>query len=419
MLIHWIWLSTCPGLSDRDRVLLLADHQDPEDIYYMDEAAIRQIPLLSDTGKVSLCNKDLHPAGAILRECMDLGIHICTYHDGAYPSALRNIADPPLVLYYKGLLPDLDGTAVIGMVGTRHCTGYGINVAKRIGGQIARCGGIVVSGMAAGIDAAAMSGALSAGGITVGVLGCGVDVVYPVINRNLFHDVERYGCLISEFPPGTPPMKWNFPKRNRIMSGLSNGVLVIEAPYKSGALITARQAAEQGRDVFVVPGNVDSPECEGSNALLREGAIAVAKGWDVMSEYVHLYPDKIRREDGTIRPAGFTDEVMAGAEVKDQKPLKVAQKAATLEKKAPVDKKTEKLPVDRDENQGYSVIREMPEDLSEEEQTVVMALMDGEMQLDDLIDRCALGAGSVTSALTLLEIQGIVVKKPGNRVALK
>ena len=279
MLIHWIWLATRPHMNDRDRLSVLSHFGNPEDIYFAPKEAFADIEDMTKQMAEALQEKDLHEAGEILRQCVDLGIHICTFNDGAYPSRLKNIADPPMVLYYVGHLPDLDGTPVIAAVGTRKASPYGLNVAKRIGGQLARCGAIVVTGMAEGIDGAAAAGALTAGGTVVGVLGCGVDVVYPACNRGLFADVERHGCLMSEFPPGTEPYKWNFPRRNRIMSGLSNGVLVAEAPEKSGALITARQAAEQGRDVFVVPGNVDVPTCAGSNALMREGAIPVRNGW--------------------------------------------------------------------------------------------------------------------------------------------
>ena len=257
MLVHWIWLATRPNLNERDKLALLRQIGDPEDIFYAEGGALAEVEGLTDEAFAALRDKDLKQAHAILRACKEKSIHICTFHHAAYPGRLKKIVDPPLVLYYKGNLPDLDSSPVIAAVGTRDATAYGMNVAKRIGGQIAKCGGIVVSGLAAGIDGAAIGGALSAGGAVVGVLGSGVDIVYPLSTRGLLADTERYGCLISEFTPGTPPMKWNFPKRNRIISGLSNGVLVVEAPVKSGALITARQAAEQGRDVFVVPGNID------------------------------------------------------------------------------------------------------------------------------------------------------------------
>lgn len=419
MLIHWIWLATRPHMNDRDKLAVLSHFGDPEDIFFADSEAYGEVEGMTQNISSSLQDKDLHEAGQILRTCMDKGIHICTFHDGAYPGRLKNIADPPMVLYYKGHIPDVDGSPVIAAIGTRKASLYGLNVAKRIGGQLARCGGIVVSGMATGIDAAATSGALSAGGKTVGVLGCGVDVVYPVLNRSLYADVERYGCLISEFPPGTPPHKWNFPKRNRIMSGLSNGVLVVEAPKVSGALITARQAADQGRDVFVVPGNVDVPTCEGSNALLRDGAIAVFNGWDVMSEYVALYPDKIRSDKEAVQPAGFTDDVMRVTQGEEKTSAKVAQKSRTVRNHSNSDKKKAKEPIDNGNDQPYHDIRDPFAALSEEEKMIAKLLLNGEQLVDDVIANSGMPAGDVLSLLTLLEIQNVVVRKPGKRVALK
>ena len=415
MLIHWIWLATRPHMNDRDKLSVLQHFGDPEDVFYADPESYASVEDMTQTMAEALQDKDLHEAGAILRSCMDQGIHICTYHDGAYPGKLKNIVDPPMVLYYKGHLPDLDGSPVISVVGTRRASVYGMNVSKRIAGQLARCGGIVVSGMAAGIDGAAIAGALTAGGCAVGILGCGVDVIYPLSNRSLYADVERHGCLISEFAPGTPPHKWNFPKRNRIMSGIANGVLVVEAPERSGALITARQAADQGRDVFVVPGNVDVPTCAGSNALLRDGAIMARNGWDVISEYLSLYPDKIRTGNEQIQPAGFTDDVLQP----EKQELKVAQKPKKVRNNRNSDSKNDKLTIDNETDKSYDVIRGAFENLSEPEKKLVQLLQDGEMLVDDLIAGSGMPTGEVLSMLTLMEIQNIVVRRPGKRVALK
>lgn len=411
MLIHWIWLATREHMNDADRLAVLSHFGNPEDIYFADSASYADVPQMTKQIAEVLQDKDLHAAGDILRECVDLGIHICTFNDGAYPARLKNIADPPMVLYYVGHLPDLDGTPVIAAVGTRDATPYGLNVARRIGGQLARCGAIVVSGMAAGIDGAAASGALSAGGTVVGVLGCGVDIVYPACNRGLFADVERHGCLMSEFPPGTEPFKWNFPRRNRILSGLSNGVLVVEAPQKSGALITARQAADQGRDVFVVPGNVDVPTCAGSNALMREGAIPVRNGWDVVSEYRNLYPDKIRSDRSTVQSAGYM-----GEEISEKK---VAQKAKTPRNSVETPETEGKVSIDNTSSAPYYDNRERFEKLPEHQRKIAQLLLDGEQLVDDVIAQSQMSAGEVLSQLTLMEIQGIVVRKPGKRVALK
>jgi DNA processing protein len=207
--------------------------------------------------------------------------------------------------------------------------------------------------------------------------------------------------------PDTPPYKWNFPRRNRIISGMSNGVLVAEAPAKSGALITARQALEQGRDVFVVPGNIDVASCAGSNGLLREGAVAVSHGWDILSEYTHLYGANLKRREE------------ANALSKEQEEVKVAQKpllpAVKVEKKP----KKKKNPIDNAHNVAYSDKNDKLKGLAEEEQRLVSCLREGARLVDDVIAASGLSAGQAKAKLTMLEIRGIVKTLPGGRMELK
>lgn len=412
MLIHWIWLAARTDLKDRDKLAVLSCFRDPEDAYFANAERYAEIDGISEDAVKALENKDLEPAEKILQACAKANIQLLTYHDPGYPTRLKHIPDPPLVLYYKGKLPEFDGTPVIGVVGTRKASIYGLGIARRMGYQIAKCGGIVVSGMASGIDGAAMQYALNAGQSAVGVLGCGADVVYPASNRKLFEDVERYGCLISEFPPGTPPYKWNFPKRNRIISGMADGVLVVEAPVKSGALITARRAADQGRDLFVAPGNIGVASCAGSNALLREGAVAVSSGWDVVSEYEALYPDKIRK-DLTPVPDAQTPAYSA------RKAAKVAQAPALPQNKGSGQRENDKKAVDKAASPPYSDTKMTCPALSETEQSVAALLGGEEWLIDDLIDQARLPAGTVLAALTMLQVKGIVTPLPGRRIVLK
>ena len=411
MLVHWIWFSTRQNVSDRVKVELLQHFRDPEEIFYAGKDAFRHIEGLTEDGFASLQDKDLKKAEWVLRQCEKENLSILTYQDAAYPARLKNIPDPPAVLYYKGRLPDFDGSPLIGVVGTRQASPYGLTAAKRMGYQIARCGGIVVSGMAKGIDAMAMGGALTAGGTVVGVLGCGADMVYPLSNRDLFADTANYGCILSEFIPGTPPAAWNFPKRNRIISGLSCGVLVVEAPEKSGALITANQALEQGRDVFVVPGNIDVPTFVGSNRLLRDGAIAVSSGWDILSEYEAIYPDKIRREDGKVHLTAYPDEVAKSA--------KVAQKVETPKKNTAGKQKNDKKAIDNAVKPPYSDVNKDLSAHSPEERTLIAALQSGERLVDDVIAEMGLPTAKILSMLTIMEIKGIIRRLPGKRIALK
>lgn len=413
MLIHWLWLATREGLGDRGRRQLMELFGDAEDIYY---AQIRDTDELSGIAAetlASLCDKDLTACEKIVDDCAREDIRILTWQDAAYPARLKNIADPPVVLYYRGTLPQWDARPLIGVVGTRKASAYGLNTAKRLGWQIASCGGIVVSGMAGGVDAMAMRGALSADASVVGVLGCGADVVYPKSNRALFDDVIAQGCILTEFPPGTPPIGWNFPRRNRIISGLSCGVLVIEAPEKSGALITARQAADQGRDVFVVPGNIDVDTCAGSNALLRDGAIAVGNGWDVLSEYEALYPGKLRKSAGKYRQSVFPEEL----EQTQSELLSVAQQPKTPKKKRRKDAKPQKS-LDKSERPTYIDEDAPMPPLREDEARLVALLRKGVTLVDDIIAQTDVGAAQVNACLTMLELKGVLRRLPGKRVEL-
>ena len=412
MLQHWIWLAHLEGMNDWTRSELLRRFGDPEDIFFLDTDVKTSIAGLSDQAKKALCARDLSNAERILEKCYNTGIRLLTLRDAAYPKRLKNISDPPLVLYYKGTLPDMDSIPVIGIVGTRKASIYGMQVARRMGYQIGRCGGAVVSGLASGVDSMAMLGALTAGQRVIGVLGCGVDIVYPRSNRELYEDVERYGCLISEFAPGTAPARWTFPKRNRIISGLSCGVLVVEAPEKSGALITARQALDQGRDVFVVPGNIDTPTCVGSNRLLRDGAIPVGCGWDVMMEYEMLFPGKIHR-DNTL------PEQHGSIQKEEIIPQPGDKKAPVLKKEQALKDENDKKVIDKEQSSPYSDVNDVLQKLTPEEQTVVSALGSGVRLVDDVIAETGLTTGKVLAMLTMLELKGVIKRHPGKRISMK
>ena len=416
MLIHWIWLSHRPGFGPRTKAKLLEHFRDPEAVYYADEEALGHLEL-SQEARAALLDKNLESSGKILEECEKKRLNILTIQDAAYPSRLKNIPDPPLVLYYKGQLPDFDSEPVIGVVGTRKASAYGLTVAKRMGYQIGKCGGLVVSGMAYGIDGLAMSGALTAGAKTVGVLGCGADIVYPQSNRSLFRDVERYGCILSEFAPGQPAAKWTFPMRNRIISGLSCGVLVVEAPEKSGALITARLALEQGRDVFAVPGNIDMPTCAGSNELLRDGAIMVSSGWDVLREYESLFPDKIHREDAPSRQRAYPQEL--ARQEGETTPPRVAQTPRIPEETNHLKKNLEKKSIDKEPVQAYSDVNVNLSRLSGDEKTIVSCLQNGQRLVDDVIAETGMTTGKLLAVLTMLELKGVIKRLPGKQICLK
>lgn len=220
---------------------------------------------------------------------LKLGAHIISMYDPGYPEGLSHIYEAPVVLYYKGTLPDKD-TLSIAMVGTRHSTAYGRMVAEDLAKDLARQGVWVISGMARGIDSCCHKGALEVGGKTIAVLGSGLDVIYPKENTDLYYEITENGCVVSEFPLGCTPLPRNFPVRNRIISGLSQGIVVVEAAEKSGTLITVDYGMEQGKTIFAVPGPITSKQSKTPHRLIREGAKLVTNGEDIIEEFTYLFP---------------------------------------------------------------------------------------------------------------------------------
>lgn len=384
---YWLWLAELRGLSNQTRLALLRHFGTPEDVFYADTGEILLTEGITREQASLLENHDLSSADAILADCQRLGLQILTIQDAAYPARLQNIYDPPCLLYVKGHLPALDEEAAVTVVGTRSCTPYGIACAEKLGYGLASAGAVVVSGLAKGVDAAASRGALLAGGVPVAVTGSGLDVYYPAENRDLYEDIAAAGVLLSEYPPGTEPDGRHFPVRNRILSGLSVATLVVEAPARSGALITAGTALEQGRDVFAVPGPIDAPTSAGCNRLIQEGAGLVTDAWDILREYADRFPAKLRREE--LREPPRTLGYQARQERKKPEPKAV--------------------PPALDLTGG---------DLSlTDDQIALLRLLDSEEPIlaDDLIEKSGIPTRRVLSALTVLEIDNLVRQHSGKR----
>ncbi len=392
---YWVWLASLPGVGALTANRLLDRFGSPEQVFFADDEDYRLLPELSKAELRALGDKSMYRAAKILEDCTELGYHIMTRNDGDYPSRLRNIPDPPLVLYVRGRLPVIDEEAAVAVVGTRSCTPYGIKAAERISYELSRHGCLVVSGLARGIDTAAAKGALRAGGRVVGVLGTGLDIVYPPENKQLFEDVAATGAILSEYPPTSPAAPEHFPRRNRIMSGLSVGVAVIEAPLRSGALITAAYALEQGRDVFALPGNVDSPASEGTNQLLREGAVPVTSGRDIAEEYRRLFPDKIQTERKMV-------------------PLDPAQAEKLVESVASQKRgKPTKKEIDNEKIVEYIDLVQLKEQLSEDEFRILTTIGPKTLHIDEIISQSGLAAAAVLPAVTLLELGGYIEQLTG------
>lgn len=293
--------------------------------------------------------------------CTELGISIAAFDSAGYPAHLRQIADPPLILYYRGAAPGSFGP-VVAVVGSRRATRYGLRVAEALGERLARRGVVVTSGLARGIDAAAHTGAVR-GGVSIAVLAGGLDRVYPARNRRLCEGLAVAGSVVSESAPGTPPRPYLFPVRNRIITGMSAATVIVEAAERSGSLVSARLAAEQGREVFAVPGNIDSPSSAGANALIRDGAV----------------------------PLLALDQVLAACGI-DEAPS--AQDGASGVKSLS----------DKDLEGGSSA-------------AVVAALDPSGSHVDDVAETVGLDGARIMELLTALELGGFVERLPGGRFA--
>jgi DNA processing protein len=246
------------------------------------------------------------------------GVRVVTRDDAEYPKNLREVYDPPIILYVKGSLSERDALS-IAIVGSRRTTLYGQDMARKLAYQLGRVGVTVVSGLARGIDTAAHKGALQAKGRTVAVIGCGIDIVYPAENEKLANEiVEKGGAVVTEFPFGVKPDRQNFPMRNRIISGWSLGAVVVEANLKSGALITASQAAEQGRQVFAVPGRADSILSRGTNKLIKDGAKLTEDAEDILGEFEYLLPKTATEPAEAVSGSGGTKPALKLSEMEEK-----------------------------------------------------------------------------------------------------
>lgn len=366
---YWVWLSSLAKISPRKRIRLLEHFHDPAFIWEASEAELRSLSFCTPGIVGCILDREARKeANIIIDRVRKCDADIITINDSAYPQALRQTADPPVVLYLRGKL--VKSSLCVAVVGSRRATPYGQEMARRLSQELARHGVTVVSGMARGIDSKAHLGSLEAGGRTVAVLGCGVDIVYPPENNELMERIIKSGTVISEYPPGTAPIPFNFPARNRIISGLSQGVVIVEASEKSGSLITADFALEQGRDVFAVPGNINSGNSKGTNRLIREGAKIITGAGDILEELkidhsgsadfcggMNLYETKL----GRAQICTESDIVQLGAD----------------------------------------------------EKTIAQRLLNGPAHLDVIARDCGISVQLASSLLVMLELSGFVEQLPG------
>ena len=387
--VYWIWLSQCFHTGSNLPVELCKALGGAEEIFRTEPGNIPAIQGLRKDHLEALGNKDLSAAQRVWEQCQALKIGVLTWEDPRYPQRLRHIYGPPMVLYYLGDLSLLHQPVSIGIVGSRSSSLYGMNVASVLSYQLALQGIVVVSGCAVGGDSRAHDGALRAGGMTIGVEACGLDVNYPADNTKLRRAIARKGLLLSELEPGQRPSRKYFSVRNRLISGLSDGMVVVEAPQRSGCLLTARLAVEQSRDLFCVPPrDIFSRQCSGVVEFLRDGAKPVFGVEDILNEYRERLEGadlRIPTSPAGKKPAAPTadDSAHSGSPQPSQKDLSPAsQKAAAS--------------------------------LSGIPQKVYQALC-GTMQANELAELTQQDAGKVIAALTELELDGLVRQLGGGR----
>ncbi len=306
--------------------------------------------------------------------------------DVRYPALLRNISDPPTVLYVDGALESTD-TLAVAIVGSRHATLYGIRVARMLAEELSLLGFTIVSGMARGIDRVAHEGALAAGGRTLAVLGCGLDITYPSDHKELRAQVAAAGAVLTELPLGSPPLAAHFPRRNRILSGLSLGVVVIEAAESSGSLITAKLAAEQGREVFAVPGPIDASTSRGTHALLKQGAKLTETVDDILEELVPQIQQQTLEKSAAGNSASANTKVVGRSGA-----------LGTMRLAPHPSRKTH-----------------TEADLSSDEQKVYAAVTREPRSIDEVTDQSALASSTVSCALLALELKDAIRQTPGRR----
>ena len=393
---YWIWMQTALGAGARVSEIL-AYFETPEELYLAGSNEWRLSGLFTEKRIQALKNSTPSQTAQIFNECKKCGYTIITPDSNLYPERFRNLSDMPLVLYGLGDCSVLKDQLSLGIVGTRNASDYGIETAQKLSYALAKGGATIVSGGALGIDSEAHAGAMLAKGRTMAFLGCGLSYKYLMENAPLRRAITRYGALFSEYAPLTAPSKRSFPIRNRLISGVALGIIVIEAGRKSGSLITASRALEQGKDVFAVPGDIIRSSFDGANHLIKNGAKPVLNAEDVLSEYDYLYGEYIKSEylDISLNEIKYVDY----RKKKSPENPEVARKTE--------ENITKTIPSVNE--------KKAPSDVSEEALKVYRALSEEPTHIDDIIRATGMKMNVVLSALTELELEGAVEQVTGKK----
>ena len=440
--LYWIWFALRMGAGSSGCVELLEHFGSPENIYAATARELEDFPGKRGKARYApLLNKNLDEAYHIEQYCARYGISILKYSQAGYPKLLTNLKNPPIILYARGKIEDLNARVAIGVVGARELSEYGRKTAYKIGYELAAAGAVVVSGLALGIDSVAACGALDARGRTVAVLGSGLDYIYPPVHKPLAQNIATHGLILSEYPPLAKPSRRSFPLRNRIISGLCHGTLVVEARDGSGALITAKEAILQGRNVYAIPGNIDAKTAKGTNSLIKDGATAVTCAADILENYQYLYGKtlNISELNRATKHSNLQRGALAIRGVEEGDDIRTVKSGAEpsrgrlsqmLNQKGHIDGDTVKrvsgeteYPVYNDDKRPKTIDApqaavptegNIPDDLSPQVAAILSAMPVGCAVGVDYICCRGFEAAEVMTALTLFEVRGLVEAKPGN-----
>ncbi len=417
-IIYWIWLSLCCTPDTATFANLIEKFGSAEEIYAADIKKIAACLHPRSSDRTRLADKNLDRASEIYEFCEKHNVGILTYADGRYPESLRKIPTPPVLLYYRGVLPDFSRGFYASIVGTRHLSDYGRKNAFKLAYDLASAGATIVSGMALGIDGVAHAGALAADMPTVAVIGSGINVCYPKEHIKLAREIVKCGCIMTEYAPGTPPGKYNFPCRNRIISGLSSVTVVIEGHERSGSVITARHAMKQERAVYALPGNVGSKGSEATSLLLKNGARVCTSADDIIRDFseeagTSLNPFNLKtgiRLDvlGNLKKYGVaalcpSDDVFYHGKSRSSVPMKEKEKAKPSLNPAEAPSAPISPPESFDKK-ALMLYKRIPGT--------------GDCSLDSLVGE-DFSVKDVMKYLLRLEMNGFVTMLPGERVARK
>ena len=390
---YWIWLQTALGAGARTTEIL-AYFETPEELYLAGSDEWRLSGLFTEKKIQALRNSTPSETAKVLNECRNRGYNIITPDTNLYPERFKQLTDMPLVIYGIGDCSVINDEVSIGIVGTRNASSYGIETAQKLSFRLAQAGATVVSGGALGIDSEAHAGAMLAKGRTFAFLGCGLSYDYLKENASLRKAITRYGAVFSEYQPFCAPSRATFPIRNRLISGSSLGIVVIEAGVKSGSLITANCALEQGKDVFAVPGDIVRSSFDGTNHLIKNGAKPVFSAEDILCEYENRYGDlfDIKKAREPLSEVSYIDYRKTRPKKQNVQPVPVKENQKTSVKK-------------RGEVEG----------VSQDAQVIYGALSEEPMHIDDIIRATGMKMNIVLSSLTELELSGVVEQMTGKK----